>query len=594
MGQALVVGLRDGLPDDLRDDFRSTGASHLLAISGLHLAVVLGMSLAVSRRLLGKRSQFYLLAPLALMWIYALVSGMSPSVTRAAIMGSIYLAAISVGRPRSALPALALAAALMVLVNTGALWSISFQLSFAAMAGIALLAEPLAARIRPALAGVPGPAALPESLQAPISIMVALTMAATVATLPLVGFYFQQVSLVSVPVTLLALPALPAILLTQGAAALVGLANEGLAQPVGWLAWVLTSYLTELVRGIAAIPGTSLRIGELPTWPVWAYYGLLALLLPGGPGLRRVLRTGREALTSPPSVPLLGSRGVPLLVVALVGAIAALVWIAALSERDSKLSVAFIDVGQGDAIFISTPGGHQVLIDGGSDPLEAVQFLGERMGFGDRSLDLVVLTHPHNDHVNGLLEVLARYEVGNVLERQAAHDAAPYLAWRQAVTDEGARVIQAEAGQVLVFDDGVYLEVLGPPDRLLCGTSSEVNDASVVLKVVYGEVSFLLPGDASAAAESAIATRSASLDSDVLKAAHHGSRTSSSPAFLDAVSPAVAIISVGQDNRFGHPHPEALDTLLRHVSPDMLFTTRDRGTIEFVTDGQTLTLKTER
>ena len=148
VGQALLLGLRDGLDDELLDDFRATGTSHVLAISGLHVGIVLGVALAAGAWALGRRRQLYLLAPLLLVWIYALLSGMSPSATREAIMGSVYLAALLFGRPRSVLPALGLAAALMVAVDPNVLWSVSFQLSFTAVAGIALLAVPLYQRVR--------------------------------------------------------------------------------------------------------------------------------------------------------------------------------------------------------------------------------------------------------------------------------------------------------------------------------------------------------------------------------------------------------------------------------------------------------------
>ena len=210
VGQALLLGLRDGLPEGLVDDFRETGTSHVLAISGLHVGILLGMTLVISQWALGRRRQMYLLPALALMWSYALVSGMSPSVTRAAIMGSVYLAALLLGRPRSVLPALGLAAAAMTLIDPDVLWHVSFQLSFAAMAGIAVLAEPLSLKLQalqhrlppPATIGPTPSAPLPRAsapLLTPLSHIVAMTLAATVATLPLIAFQFQQVSLVGCP-----------------------------------------------------------------------------------------------------------------------------------------------------------------------------------------------------------------------------------------------------------------------------------------------------------------------------------------------------------------------------------------------------------
>jgi competence protein ComEC len=155
-------------------------------------------------------------------------------------------------------------------------------------------------------------------------------------------------------------------------------------------------------------------------------------------------------------------------------------------------------------------------------------------------------------------------------------------------------VTEAVAGQLISLGDGAYLEVISPEGRLLRGTPSDVNNASVVMRLVYGEVSFFLSGDMFSEAEGALLARQGPIDSDVLKVAHHGSRTSSRADFIQAVSPAAAVISAGADNGFGHPHAEVIEGLRRHVPEQLLFTTQDSGTIEFVTDGKSLRVRTKR
>ena len=207
---------------------------------------------------------------------------------------------------------------------------------------------------------------------------------------------------------------------------------------------------------------------------------------------------------------------------------------------------------------------------------------------------MVVLTHPHSDHVTGLTQVLRRYDVGYILERRFKHDTPDYQAWRQVVADEGAVVTEARPGQVVAIDHGVFMQVVWPPDTLMRGTASDVDNASVVLRLVYGDVSFLLTADIFREAESGLVAQAAHIDSDVLKVAHHGSRNSSIASFLAGVSPVVAVISSGEGNRFGHPHPETVEALLGHIAEDALSVTGDRGTIEFVTDGRRLEVRTER
>ena len=178
--------------------------------------------------------------------------------------------------------------------------------------------------------------------------------------------------------------------------------------------------------------------------------------------------------------------------VALAILASASIWAAALSRPDGRLHVTFLDVGQGDAIFIVTPGGRQILIDGGPDPQRLLTLLGERVPFWDHNLDLVVLTHPHEDHVAGLVEVLRRYKVDLVLEREFDYSAPEYASWRATLAERSVPVLQALAGQQIELDRGLALDVIYPPDRLLFGSSSDVNNASVVTRLAYGEISLYL------------------------------------------------------------------------------------------------------
>ena len=419
VGQALLLGIRDNLPDDLVESFRATGTSHLLAISGLHVGILLGLSLAASAWAFGRRGQYYLFAPLVLVWLYAFIAGISPSVARAAIRGSVYLAALALGRPRSVLPALGLAAAVMVAVSPPVLWSVSFQLSFAAMAGIALMAEPLSSRLMTAFRATPDAQGSRPYL-AFLSEAVAMTVAATVATLPLVAFYFERVSLVGLPTTLLALPALPTILVTQAAAGVLGLVAPWAAAPVGW-GGLGRNGLPDRRRGHLWAPlRRILRNGAgraTPGVDVLRHLRPVVLLGAAATGVPR----GPEAITggSPKDVkPALGPQSCPDVGPLPSLSVAALVWIAALSLPDGRLHVTFADVGQGDAVLITTPGGQHIMVDGGPDPLEAARLLGSGLPFWDRSIDLVVLTHPHADHVTGLTEALRRYKVQRILERR--------------------------------------------------------------------------------------------------------------------------------------------------------------------------------
>ena len=606
LGQATLLGLRRNIPTELTDAFRRTGTAHLLAISGLHVGILLGISLAASAALLGRRHHLHLIAPLLVIWLYGLLSGMSPSATRACIMGSVFLASLAFGRQRGSLAPVGVAAALMVAVSPSVLYSISFQLSFAAIAGIAAYSDTFGDGLRSSIDRLVGRRSILRTPIVGIADMLGVSLAATIATLPLIAFHFERVSTLGIPASVLTLPVLPFLIVGSAGAALAGLVSTTLATPLGWLAWSAGAYLTGLVTLLAELPGASVDIGNLAAPAVAAYYGLL-LLAYGGTvmfrgAVREVLRgvvfwrghrnSSQANWRSPQAAKV--SRSMWLLVPAAF--FASLAWSQALTRED-RLHVVFFDVGQGDAIFIETPGGRQMVVDGGADPLLMTRLLGERMRFSDRHLDIVAATHPNSDHIGGLVQVLERYDVGAVLERRIEYESATYQAWEKAVREEeagGATVIEARAGQVIALDRDVLVEVLGPPSELLRGAASDADNASLVLRLVYGEVSMLLTGDIFAEEERALVARGAVVDSDVLKVPHHGSDSSSTPVFLNAVSPAAGVISVGEGNRYGHPHAEVLERLREFVDDGMLFMTAERGSVEFISDGETLWVRTER
>ena len=278
---------------------------------------------------------------------------------------------------------------------------------------------------------------------------------------------------------------------------------------------------------------------------------------------------------------------VPLLLVAI------LVWIAAITTPDTKLHVFFLDVGQGDAILIQTPSHHNILIDGGPSPEAITTELGSRLTFWGRTIDLVVLTHPHDDHIAGLVEVLRRYEVKQVLEIGMKYESPAYSEWLKLIEEKGIKRTIAEAGQRIELGAGIWLDILHPPGDFLQDTDSDVDNNGVVLRLVYGEISFLLTADIYQEGEQCLLGQGVELESTVLKVAHHGADTSSSPSFLDAVSPQLAVISVGEDNLYNLPDQEVRDRLEQRLGQDRVYLTSERGTVELISDGHKLWLKTE-
>ncbi|MDD5750813.1 MAG: ComEC/Rec2 family competence protein [Candidatus Pacebacteria bacterium] len=255
---------------------------------------------------------------------------------------------------------------------------------------------------------------------------------------------------------------------------------------------------------------------------------------------------------------------------------------------DNNLKVVFFDVGQGDSIFIETPQGHQILIDGGPGKRVSAK-LGRVMPFWDRSLDLVVLTHPEYDHLSGLIEVLRRYEVKNILWTGIETSGGLFEQWQKALAAEKARVVFAHAGETIKAGN-VFGFILSPREDLSGRTSDKgINETSVVLSLVFGANGFLFTGDIGEKTEKALLNGTGDIGADVLKVAHHGSKYSSSKEFLSSVAPRLAVISCGANNSYGHPNKEVLSNLLEFGIT--VLRTDQKGDITITSDGSNFKYK---
>lgn len=244
---------------------------------------------------------------------------------------------------------------------------------------------------------------------------------------------------------------------------------------------------------------------------------------------------------------------------------------------DGRLHVKALDIGQGDAILIQTPQGKNILIDGGPGPT-VLEKLNEEMNFFDNTIDLMILTHPHADHVDGLVEVLKRYKVLQVLITGVTYSNPMYFEVQRLIYENNIRFDFARADTDYFVEPEVYLDIIYPTDSLAGTEFDNLNDSSIVAKLVYGDKSVLLTGDAELEEEHAILMTDQDVSATLLKAGHHGSRTSGSPDFIAAVRPEQVIISAGKDNNFGHPHPETIALYEREGIPYLV--TKDVGTIE--------------
>jgi competence protein ComEC len=573
LAAGILLGVRTGIAPEVSDAFATAGLTHVVAISGWNIAIVAAVAGALTRPLLrlpGGRVGALGVAATAVGG-YVLLTGASPSVVRAALMSAGLLAARLDGSRAHAIAALMLAALAMLVAAPPVLWDVGFQLSALATAGLIWFGAGMEARL----------ARWPALVREPV----ALTLAAQLTTLPVVLLNFERLSLVSPAANVLVVPLVPLVMLCAAIAAVVGTAVDPAAVPIlgdalawaaGGAAWLYLRLMILAGQLAAAVPLASVEL-TAPSWLAAAWYPLLIVVH------RRMPPAERVAAELP-----VGGAGRALRPVPVASAtLLALALLTLATQPDGRLHLVMLDVGQGDAILVRAPSGATMLIDGGPDPDVAARRVGEALPFWQRRIDVVVLTHPHEDHVAGLVPVLERYRVGLVLEPGRVYDNPTYPRFRGlAAMEPGARLAVARAGQRYALDATTSLAVLFPADADAAASLPEgdINNASIVALLEHGGFRALLTGDAEGPVETLLLERGALGPVDVLKVGHHGSDSSTSPALLAALRPRLALISAGAGNEYGHPHRVTLEKLATIPGLTILRTDRD-GTVELVVEG---------
>lgn len=550
LARGFVLGEDEGIDEETKEDFRRSGLSHLLAVSGenVTLLALLAMPLLGA---LGIPLRERLLWVLGLIVVYVPVAGAGPSIRRAGVMGGVGLLATLGGRRSSRLYALALAAAVTLAIDPGVAGDIGWQLSFAAVLGILLLATPLRRMIAARLGKGPWRRALAEGL--------AVTIAATLATAPLIAFHFEELSTTTLFANVLAMPAVaPAMWL--------GMCSAGLAQvpglplePLNALNSLLLAYVAQIASWCAAPDWAEVRVHLGGAGLIAAYLGMGALAL-AGLYLRR-LKLLRPAVSGAMAIAAL----VAVLSFDLPGAGGSQL------PPIAGLRVEVLDVGQGDAILLRPARAPAILVDGGPPGDGLAGKLDEA---GVDSLGAAVITHDQSDHAAGVEELFGRLPIGQLAFGRLRR---PALAAAVAAGIEPERVA---AGQEL-RSGPLRLQVLWPPRELLAQPlgGEDPNQQALVLEARWHRFSMLLTADAEAEA--------VPLDPgpvDVLKVAHHGSDDAGLGALLERIRPKLAVISVGDGNPYGHPTAGTLSVLALHRVPT-LRTDEDGNVVIEVTGG---------
>ncbi len=556
----LLFGGKGSLATDLRQDFIDTGTAHILAASGYNVSIFSRFFFLFLVAIFFRRKSALAIVAGAV-GFYVLMSGLDPAVTRAGIMGLVVLFGRGIGRSGSVRNILALTAVAMLFLNPRLLLDdVGFQLSFLSTIGLVSLVP----RIEHWFAFIPTTGGFREAITS--------TVAATGMSLPILVLQFGTVSTVSVLVNLLALPLVPYAMGFGAVAIATGFISSSLAAIVAAPAWTCLAIMLLIIRFFGALDFSLVTIpyNEFLAAIAAIFVIMIVFLL---------YKQKRTYLPSDSEIkrPLLASFSISVLLIVsvLFGQYDSF---GTTLNFDNKLRIWFFDVGQGDAIFVETPEGEQILVDGG--PGEAVlSKLGSVMPFWDRTIDMIVLTHPHADHTTGLIEVLERYQVDQIVLTGVNYHSKTYQAFLEHVEDESAKIITIDRPMDLSLGS-VKIQAIWPKYSVENQNVKDINETSIVLKIVYADSSVLLTGDMYESQETELASLIG--DIDVLKVPHQGSLTSSSVGFIDVIDPEIAVITVGE-NSYGHPAPVVVRRYLDHGSK--LYRTDLDGDILLISDG---------
>ncbi len=626
--KALIIGDRTAIHDTTRQAFNRAGVAHLLAISGLHIGIVATVAFAfcgwltvwiqpLLRRAWTRKSAALLsLVPVI---AYGMVAGWSPSTQRAVLMVSVFLMTFLLAKEQDSINTLAMAALVILIADPPALFSISFQLSFTTV--FVIIYGFSAIQNLDFLQAAPENRNWPKRLALRLVAFFLVSFFAICGSLPLVAFYFNQISLVGLAANFLVVPLIGFITIPLGLAALFSAPlSTTLAAGCLKAGAVALAGALDIVKFFAELPFASLNTITPSILEIVCYYTI-------GWALLNLIRPWPAACATANNLPpdhavaakngdgsqmfrpfaAGGIRGLPARKWARIGLLAALLILAAdscywLYQRfwHPDLRVTIIDVGNGSAALLEIPGGHTIMIDGGGFSDNASFDVGSRIiapllwQKKIRTVDLLILSHPNSDHLNGLIYLADQFNVKSLWSNDEPRRTRGYQKLMQICDRRGIRLPAFAHMEQEHLIGGVRLELLYPPRDFLDRKESDhwrnPNNNSLVVKVSFDETSFLFPGDIMAIAEEELIRLAGDrLVSTVLIVPHHGSRSSSSRPFIEEVDPQVVVVSCGRNSRFKFPHPEVLNRY-RDLGAG-IFRTDINGALQLTSDGQHVMVK---
>lgn len=566
--KGILLGERQNVPESIEALFRDAGVIHVLVVSGLHVGLVVFIFFNLFRAF---RFPFNWAVgcTLSIILLYVFVMGLRPPVVRASLMAAIILVGLTIQRNVDMFNTVAFAGLVILVGSPQSLFDPGFQLSFAAVLSITYLYPRLKAW-------------LPRCIQQQHTWWrrwlvggTLVSLSAQLGIAPVVVYYFYRLPTLSVLANLIVVPWVGLVLSLGFAAVVSGPLCIHIALLFNACNWLVLKGLVQAVSFFASLPVSTLYVPQPSLLFIGGYYSIVCLIV----NVRRSIQARRWLM--------------------IAGLVAANLWVwgSLLCGKGHRLTVTFFDVGHGDAVFIRSPGGQTMLIDGGRRS-RYVDY-GERviqpflMRSGIRKIDAVLLTHPHSDHLGGLLTILEEFDVDRILDSGLSYQSFLYDAYMTLVENKGIPRCMVRAGDIIEGFDPLRLVVLHPTDEYATPDGWApygLNNGSVVLRLNYGTVSFLFLADVEHEVDRALLKRRNLLKTTIVKVPHQGSATSSSKEIIAAISPSFAIVSVAFENQFGHPAEEVVQRYAECGA--VLYRTDRHGAVIVETDGEEIEMRT--
>ncbi len=604
--QALILGEKGQIPEDILENFKRTGISHVLAISGLHIGIIAFLSLILIKAIM-KSSEYLLLkfniikasAIFAIIPIigYAFIAGLGISTVRATIMILTFIVAVLLGKERDLLNTLALAAFIILIVTPVSLFDVSFQLSFTAVAAILIIAPRLSTLIprRDYDETDKSPPSLKRKFVFNILLFIIVSLAATIGTLPLIAFYFNRLSAVTLLSNIMIIPIIGFVVLPLGILTIViAPFSSSLAVFMIKIASFFAGISVSIINYLASFSFSYFFV-TTPTLIEIAFYYLLIIAGVNVLDMLKLKKTDQTDIESP----LKGVIFKITLAFIVIFFTADFIYLHLKAMNAGQLQATFIDVGQGSSTLVEFPGGKTMLVDGGGfydKGFDTGKYVVAPFLWHERikKVDIVVLTHPDQDHLGGLIYILENFDIREIWSNGQESNRESYLDFKKIIRKKNIphRIVSRETPEIKIGNTVVKILNPAKPINKKEDPSSRIfdfNNNGVVMKTTFGDISILLPADITGTVERDLAMHGNNLRSNILMAPHHGAYTSSTIPFLKVTRPEIVVFSCGADNAFHFPHPEVLNRY-RKIGA-RIFRTDRNGAIMIKTDGESIRIE---